>query len=267
MTMDRTQGQTSPKWRAARRGATLPLFLLFVWWGAYGFGWTHSTLFVPPQQVVKTSWTMLRSGELPTAIIASIGRDLAGMLIGSVAGMIFALALGLSARATQIVSPTFHAIKQVSLFAWIPLLTVWFGLGELSKVMFISLAAFFPVSLNTLEGIAGIPRQYVEVARVFAFTPAQTFLRVVLPAVVPSLFNGLYLALVSSWIATLGAEYMMTSGSGVGNLLTDGRENFRMDEVILGVAVVGAVGFGLHAIAARIEAYLQRWRGDSAAKF
>lgn len=252
---------------ALRRGATIPLLLLLAWWAAYHFGWTHSKLYVPPEQVVATCWHMTRSGELPRAIVASIGRDLGGMVTGSLAGIALALLLGVSPIASRIFSPTFHTAKQVSLFAWIPLLTVWFGLGELSKVMFIALGAFFPVWLNTLEGIASIPRQYIEVARVFAFTRTQTFVRIILPAVVPSLFNGLYLALVSSWIATLGAEYLMTSGSGVGNLLTDGRENFRMDEVILGVIVVGAIGFGFHAIAVGIEARLQRWRGNAVARF
>ncbi len=152
--------------------------------------------------------------------------------------------------------PSFHTVKQISLFAWIPLISVWFGLGDAAKVAFLSLAAFFPVVLNTFEGIRAVPADLLEVARVLRFTRTQVLWRVVLPSAAPSIFAGIHLGLIYAWLATLGAEYLLVSGQGIGNTMTDGRENFWMDLVIFGVIVVGLVGFTLNWIASRIESRL-----------
>ncbi|MGI4813813.1 MAG: ABC transporter permease [Janthinobacterium lividum] len=252
------------RWRAQAptilRGAVLPVLFLAYWYLVYATGWTDSKLFVPISKVLQTAWHMSVSGELATAIAASLARDLSGFIIGSTIGLLGGVLLGVSRWSERIAGPTLHTLKQISLFAWIPLITVWFGLGETSKVVFIALAAFFPLLLNTLEGVAGVSRDFVDVARVFKFTRWQLLVRVILPASLPSVFNGIYLALVSSWVATLGAEYLMSSGGGLGNLLTDGRENFLMDEVIVGMVLVGIIGFAMHALAARLEARLLRWR-------
>jgi sulfonate transport system permease protein len=89
----------------------------------------------------------------------------------------------------------------------------------------------------------------------------------VLPAALPSIFNGIHLALIYAWLATLGAEYLLTSGIGIGNLLTDGREHLWMDQVLLGIVIVGLVGFTLNWLAGTIEARLLRWRGTSTGQY
>jgi sulfonate transport system permease protein len=252
------------RWTKLWRGVTPPLVLLAAWWAAYTFGWTHSRMFVPPTEVVRTGIVMVRDGDLPKALIASLARDLSGLAVGSLAGFGFALLLQSSRWIDAAIAPTFHSIRQVALFAWIPLLGTWFGLGDTGKVVFISLAAFFPVWLNAAQGLKSVPQHYNELAEVFRFTRWQRFRRIVLPAIVPSLFNGFYLALVTSWIATLGAEFLMTSGAGMGGLLSDGRENYRIDRVLVGVVVVGLTGFAFHSIAASVDGLLARRRGASA---
>jgi sulfonate transport system permease protein len=116
------------------------------------------------------------------------------------------------------------------------------------------------VALNTHEGIRSIAREHFEVARVFRLSPVRTFVRVVLPGAMPSVFAGLHLALVYSWLATIGAEYLLAPGRGIGNLMIAGRSRFAMDEVLLGVVCVGGVGYGVHWVAARAEARALRWR-------
>ena len=246
------------------RGWVIPVLLLATWWAAVQFGWSHSPLLVPLQKVWSTGVEQVTSGQLAVALGASLWRDLAGFAIGAGAGLLFGTLLGVSRLAERLVAPSFHTFKQISLFAWIPLLSVWFGLGDAAKVAFLSLAAFFPVALNTFEGIRAVPRELLEVARVFAFSRWQLLLRVVLPAASPSIFTGLHLGLIYAWLATLGGEYLLVSGKGVGNLLIDGREHFWMDLVLLGVIVVGLVGFTLNWIASRIERRLLVWRGASA---
>jgi sulfonate transport system permease protein len=177
--------------------------------------------------------------------------------------VLFGTTLGLSRLADQLLSPSFNTLKQISLFAWLPLLSLWFGLGEPAKVAFIALASFFPVVINTFQGIRASPIELLEVAHVLGYSPRQVLLRVVLPAAAPSIFTGLHLALIYSWLATLGAEYLMVSGQGIGNLLIEGRENFWMDKLLFGVAVVGLVGFGLNVLACAVEHRVLTWRGGA----
>jgi sulfonate transport system permease protein len=240
---------------------------LLLWWLASHFGWSTSPLLVPVGKVWETAVEQIVSGECWVALRASLQRDLIGLTIGCVAGLAFGAALGLSRLFERMIGPTFHTLKQISLFAWIPLLSVWFGLGDSAKVAFLSLAAFFPMVLNTFEGIRSVPRDLIEVGRVLKLNRRQWLLRLVLPAAAPSILAGFHLALIYAWLATLGAEYLLVSGKGIGNTMIDGRELFLMDLVIFGVIVVGLVGFSLNWIAARIEQRLLAWRGRSIAQF
>lgn len=251
----------------AWRGWVLPLFIVWLWWLADALGWSTSPLLVSPAQVAQTGWEQIRTGRLFSALGASLWRDLLGFLIGASSGLVFGAVLGASRGFDRVVGPSFHTLKQISLFAWIPLLSVWFGLGDAAKVAFLSLAAFFPVVLNTSEGIRSVPADLLEVARVMKLTPWQRWTRVIVPAASPSIFSGIHLGLIYAWLATLGAEYLLVAGKGIGNLLIDGREHFWMDLVLFGVLVVGLVGFGLNWLAARLEARVLAWRGRSVAQY
>lgn len=249
------------------RGLVIPVLLLAAWWASVRWGVSTSPLLVAPAKVWQTAVEEAASGRLLAALGASLGRDLVGFAIGAGAGLAFGAALGASRLFEKLAGPSFHTVKQISLFAWIPLLSVWFGLGDAAKVAFLSLAAFFPVVLNTFEGIRGVPAELLEVARVLKFSRVQAWTRLILPAAAPSIFAGIHLGLIYAWLATLGAEYLLVSGQGIGNLMIDGREHFRMDQVLLGVLVVGAVGFALNWIAGRIEKRALAWRGRSVAQF
>jgi sulfonate transport system permease protein len=249
------------------RGAVLPVALLVLWALAVAQGWSTSPLLVSPARVWDTAVAQVTSGRVFTALAASLQRDLIGFAIGASAGLLFGAALGASRWFERLAGPSFHTLKQISLFAWIPLLSVWFGLGDAAKVAFLSLAAFFPVVLNTFEGIRSVPADLLEVSRVLRFTRWQRWRRVILPAASPSIFAGIHLALIYAWLATLGAEYLLVAGAGIGNLLIDGREHFQMDLVLFGVFVVGLVGFALNWIASRVEARALAWRGTSVAQY
>ncbi len=251
----------------ALRGWVIPLILLVMWWAAVRFGWSRSPLLVAPGQVWRSGVEQVLGGKVFAALGASLWRDLGGFAIGASAGLALGALLGASRLAEKLIAPSFHTLKQISLFAWIPLLSVWFGLGDAAKVAFLSLAAFFPVVLNTFEGIRSVPAELLEVARVLEFSPAQRWRKLILPAASPSIFAGIHLGLIYAWLATLGAEYLLVSGEGIGNLMIDGREHFWMDLVLFGVFVVGLVGFSLNWIASRIEARALAWRGRSVAHF
>jgi len=248
---------TSPRFR---RGFVVPIVLLLLWQFITYFRLANVHLLVSPSAVAKSFVVQSKEGELFPQLLASLERDFSGFLLGTVAGLVFGSALGLWRVFERLFGPSFDAAKQVAVFAWIPLISVWFGSGEPAKVVFISLAAFYPVVVNTYEGIRSSSREHVEVARAFRLSRWQTFRKVVLPAALPSIFSGIHLALIYSWLGTLGAEYLLAPGPGIGNLMIDGRESLAMDKVILGLIIAGLVGFSLNSVAARAEAFFLRWR-------
>lgn len=246
--------------RRLRRGLTLPALLLLIWWATYQFGLSDSRLFVPPGQLLDTALNSVEGRAIWSTLGLSLARGLTGLAIGISLGLAVGVLLGVSRRLERFFGLTLHSIKQVSLFAWLPLLTLWFGFGESSKLAFIAWAAFFPVLLNTLEGVCSVPRELVEVSRVSGFTRWQTFSRLILPSALPSIFNGVYLALMFAWLATLGAEYMLGSGDGIGVVLMESRAEFRIDLMLLAIALVGLIGFLLDITAKALERRLLRWR-------
>jgi sulfonate transport system permease protein len=245
----------------ARRALFLPLLLLVLWQAATLYGWVNTRLVVQPARVVERALSEFSEGALVPQLLASLARDLSGAALGSLFGVVVGSIMGVSRPWERVIGPTFHAAKQVAIFAWIPLMSVWLGTGETAKVVFIALAAFYPVALNTFEGIVSVLPAHVEVAKVFRFTRVQVFRRVILPGAAPSIITGVKVGLVYAWLGTIGAEYLLAAAPGIGNLMIDGRESFQMDKVLLGVVLVGGVGFAISETASAVEARLLRWRG------
>ncbi|WP_241064299.1 ABC transporter permease [Achromobacter xylosoxidans] len=244
------------------RGLVLPLAAIALWWLLARIDLVNSALLVSPEKVLATAADQILGGKLWRALGASLGRELTGFAIGTVAGLLLGVLLGLSPAFNRLVGPSFNTFKQISLFAWIPLISVWFGLGDTAKVVFLSLAAPVPVVVNTCDGVRNTPPKLLEVARVYGYSRWQTFAQVVLPAAAPAIFTGVYLALIYSWLATIGAEYLLVAGVGIGNLLIEGSEHFQMDLVIFGMFVVGVIGWLMNALARVAERRLARLRGQ-----
>jgi sulfonate transport system permease protein len=242
------------------RALVLPLLLVVAWELSTRFGLVNTRLLVRPSLVAARAWQELSEGGLVQELGASLARDLGGAAIGSLFGLLAGTIMGVSRLGERLLGPSFHAAKQVAIFAWLPLMSVWLGTGETAKVVFIALAAFYPVALNTFEGIRSVSPAHVEVAKVFRFSRLQVFRRVVLPGAAPSIFTGVKVGLVYAWLGTIGAEYLLAAAPGIGNLMIDGRESFQMDKVLLGVILVGAIGFAISAVASRLELRILGWR-------
>ena len=150
--------------------------------------------------------------------MVSLRRDLTGFAIGTGLGVAVGLLLGLSRIADRIFTRWFNGLKQIALLAWIPLISIWFGFDESAKVVFVALAAAIPVILNIVEGIRLTSRKIIEVSEVFRFNRRQLIFLIYLPSAMPSILTGIHLALIYSWLATIGAEYFMAAGPGIGAL-------------------------------------------------
>ncbi len=136
------------------RGAVLPIAAIAIWWAISEAHVVQSGLLVSPAQVLATASQQIVSGALFKALSASLAREASGFVIGTtLGGLMLGSALGFSRLATRMIGPSFDTFKQISLFAWIPLISVWFGLGDAAKVVFLSLAALVPVAAHTCDGI------------------------------------------------------------------------------------------------------------------
>jgi sulfonate transport system permease protein len=233
-------------------GATIPLIILLAWTIATHAGWLDVRLWSSPDLVLKAGWEGLRDGSLPAALSASLKRDLAGFVIGAGAGLLAGLLLARVRIADLLLAPTLNAARQIALFAWVPFLSLWLGNGEEGRIAFIALASFFPVQLNTHQGARNIEPRHLEVARVLRLKPHRVLLKIVLPVARPAILTGLRLGLIYAWLATVGAEYLFSTTNGIGAMMMDAREMFRMDLVILGMAVIGGVGFALNIALTRL---------------
>ncbi|WUR13283.1 ABC transporter permease [[Empedobacter] haloabium] len=244
------------------RAVVLPLAALALWYALTALDLVNTKLIVPPGAVLDAAWQVVSGGQLLAGLRASLIRDLSGFAAGSAAGILFGLLLGVSRWAERIVGPTFHTLKQISLFAWLPLLSTWLGTGEAAKILFIALSAFYPVALNTFEGVRGVTRAQLEVARVLGFNRLQLAGRLILPAASARIATGLHLALLYAWLATIGAEYLLgSSAQGVGSVVIRGKATFHVELIVVGMLLIGAVGLLLNRLAAAIEGRVLHWRG------
>ncbi len=251
------QGPGAAFWR----GLAVPAGLVLVWSAVSHLGLVNSRLLVTPERVALVPFLDADGRSLWLGVAASILRMLSGFAIGIVAGGLLGLVMGVSRFAERIVSPSFTAVRQITLFAWIPLLTAWFGNGETAKIVFIALSALFPTALNTHQALRDIPTQFVEVARVLRLSRRRLLTQLLLPSALPAIAIGLEIALINAWIGTVGAEYAMGLGRGVGSFLAEGREQFRMDIVIVGVLTLAIVGFALNTLLRAAVARLIPARG------
>lgn len=248
---------------AARSGTALllPIALLCLWALASSRQWVAPQILPAPAVVAVTLLDQLRSGELITHLLISLGRVGAGFALGSALGLALGAAMGLSRRAEDYLSPLFTAFSQVPVLGWVPLAMMLLGIGESLKVVLIATASLVPVAVNTLHGIRAVPRAYLEVASAFRFTRAQRLRRVVLPGAVPAIFVGVRYGLSQAWLSLVTVE-LLASSEGLGFLLVWGRQLFQLDLVLSAIVVVGLVGLALDKGLAQVEARLSRWRVD-----
>lgn len=236
-----------------------PLALLLLWHLASVWGWAPEQVLPPPAQVFRTFADLVASGELWENLQISLVRVFTGFGIGLLAGLSLGGAMGLSPTVRAYLFPLFKAFSLVPVIGWLPLLMLWVGIDEALKFLLIAKATLVPVTLNTCQGIQGVPNRLIEVARVYGFTRWQMLTRVVLPAASAPIWNGLRYGLTHAWLALVVVE-LLASSEGIGFLIVYGRQLFQLDVVLAAVLAVGTVGFAIDKLLSLTESWLLRWR-------
>lgn len=199
--------------------------------------------FLPtPLQVAAALWEIVLDGSLPSSIAASLSRIFAGWLLGSAVAIPIGLMVGTFDGLKRAFDPFIHFFRFVPAIALVTLFIVWFGIGEMSKIMLIAYATGFIVLVNTASGVGSIAAGKTDAARCLGASPWQVFRHVILPASLPNIYIGMRLALASSFLVIVAAE-MMAANSGLGYLIWTSRLYFRIDVMFGAIFVLGVLGF------------------------
>ena len=219
----------------------LPVLIVLAWHFATSTG-AMSTLILPKiSTVLETLKEQIANGTLPGDIGISLSRIAKGYALAVVVGILLGVLMGMNKFANRFFMLTFTAIRQIPMIAWVPILIIWFGIGEESKVAVIFLAAYFPVLVNTVSGIERTDPKLIEVGKMYHLNGWQQFTKIYLPSALPSIFVGLKLGLSVSWMAVVGAE-MIAATSGIGFRINDARSLMQYPVVFAGIIAIAVVG-------------------------
>ncbi|MBD8804652.1 MULTISPECIES: ABC transporter permease [Pseudomonas syringae group] len=246
------------KHKTLSKGLVLPALIIVFLELVVRIGWLPSYQMPAPSEIVMTL-SDLAEGSLWKHIGASLLRVLSGFAIGASLALLFAAWVGLSREAEAYLEPTFAGLRSIPSLAWVPLLLLWLGIGETSKIVLIAIGAFFPVYLNGVAAIRGIDRKLVEVGQMYGFSRYRLTRRILLPAALPGLFTGLRSGMSLAWMFLVAAE-LIAATKGLGYLLSDGRETSRPDIVLAAIVVLAGLGKLSDGLLARLERRCLSWR-------
>lgn len=240
------------------KGLVIPVFLLILCEILVKNGFIEPYL-LPAPSSLWDSFLELSTGDLWLHIWTSTWRVFLGFFIGSGLALVFAILVGLNKQAEEFLESSFSALKSIPSLAWIPLLLLWLGIDETSKITLIAIGAFFPTYTNTVAAIQGVDRKLIEVAQVYRLKYFQQIKEIILPAASPGILTGLRNSLSLAWMFMIAAE-LIAATQGIGYLLSDGRETSRPDIVIIAIILLAILGKITDSLMKLAENWLLRWR-------
>jgi NitT/TauT family transport system permease protein len=250
--------------RAVALAVVVPLCLLLIW--DLMVRRTGTRLVPPPSGVAVMMWDFAFGGiyddaysaSLPIHFSKSVQRVYGGFAAAAVVGIPLGLLIGRLPLLRAMLDPTLSLLRPIPVTAWLPLSMIFFGLGPRSAIFLVFLGAFYPILLNTIFGVKSVDPRLFEAAEMLGCTGHQLFRSVVLPAALPSIFNGLRLGASFAWILIVVGE-MTGVPEGLGAVIMDGRTLSRTDLVITGMIVIGITGFLSDRILLALSRHCLRW--------
>jgi ABC-type nitrate/sulfonate/bicarbonate transport system permease component len=245
--------------------STLSVLALFLLWAAVSMSGLLPAGYLPtPVELYNETATLVTDGYKFEPLWQHIGISLFRTVTGFTAGVLLGIPLGLltgfSYYGGAIASPIMAFLRPIPPIAFIPMVVLYFGLGELGKVVLIFWTSFNYVHVNAHAGAANVPIAYMRTARSLGMSRRQVFTGVVFPAAIPQIFTGLKVAMALSWAVVVAAE-LTGAQSGLGYMIADAALTFRIPVVFIGIALIGLIGLGLNLVINFAETRLVHWRG------
>lgn len=219
----------------------IPILVISFWYFGSKLNLFNSYLIPPPAQVMKTAIVLTKKGLLVKHLLVSLYRVLIGFILTFIVAFPLAVFFSTKPNTYRYLEPSLEFIRHIPPIALIPMLILWFGIGELSKTAVIFLATFFPVFLNTLSAITHCDQKLLEVGDIFHFDKKTKFLKIILPQAIPQILVGIQLGLGYSWRSLIGAE-LIAASSGIGYMIIEAEQLARPDIIIVGIFTIGILG-------------------------
>lgn len=250
--------EKSKKLNQVLKYLSLPVFIIIFWQFAALEGWITPYTLPAPDKIISTLVESIKDFSLFKNIGASFVRVFGGFIIASFAAIIIGIFTALSKNFEIFTKLVLQVLKPIPPIAWIPIAILWFGIDETSKIFIIFVGAFFPVFINSVDGIKQIDKRYVEVSKVFEVPNLKFTKKVVIPGALPSIMSGLRIGLGNAWICVVASE-MIAATKGIGYMLMDGRQLSQPDKVILAMLLVGIIGKLMDDVLEIIERKIVYW--------
>lgn len=251
--------------RSLKLSAATLLVLLAVWWAVTALQ-LISPLFLPAPQQVLHQLVVIASPQgfmdatLWQHLAASLGRILVALLAAVVIGVPVGIAMGLSETVRGLLDPLIEIYRPVPPLAYLPLMVIWFGIGETSKILLIYLAIFAPVTLSTVAGVRSAAQVRIRAAQALGANRWQLLCFVVLPSALPEILTGIRIGLGVGW-STLVAAELIAATRGLGFMVQSAGEFLATDVVIAGISVIAIIAFGLELGLRALQRRLTPWHG------
>ncbi len=234
--------------------------LLFAIWEIAALaGWIRPQDLAAPSVVITTGAHMIRDGQLPDALWASLQRVFWGLLIGVPVGAALALAAGLSKLGENLIDGNVQMLRFVPIIGLESLFVLWLGVGETAKISLITLGVMFPVYINTYAAIRSLDPGYLELAEVVGIGRWARIRRIVLPAALPGFLIGLRMAAAVAWLLLVFAEQINAS-SGLGYLIVQAQTFFQSDVIVVCLVCYALLGLVTDGVVRLLERMLLRWQ-------
>jgi len=236
----------------------VPVFVLAVWQIGCDQGWITRRTLPSPLGIAHAAWTLTLSGDLLRNAAISCERAFAGFLIGGALGVAFGVLNGASALASRLLDTTLQMLRNIPHLAIIPMVILWFGIGEPAKLFLVAVGVFFPIYLNTYHGVRLVDAGLIEMGRVYRLPRLAMFWRVILPGAMPSILLGVRYGLGIMWLTLIVAETISAS-SGIGYMTMNAREFLQTDVVLVGVLLYALLGKLADVMARALERLCLPW--------
>lgn len=240
-------------------GAAGLLALVALWQLGSTEGWISPLMAPAPSEVLSALWTIVADGTLFTHLAASLYRIGFGWALGTLAGLAVGLAMGIVSVARAVGLPVVSALFPIPKIALLPLLILWFGIGEPSKVATIALGTFFPTVIATFSGVDGVPRSLIRMAQSFGVPATRIVWSIVLPGALPGILAGFRITASIALILVVAAE-MIGAEYGIGAFILQAGNLMRTDQLLAGVLVLSILGLCVASVLSWAERVLLRWR-------
>lgn len=236
----------------------VPVLFLLAWEHAGRTGLIKQSILPRPTIIWESFKDMLETGKLWKHTSITIARVLQGYSAGASIGVLVGVAMGLFKVLDRLLVAFTGLIRPIPMVAWIPVLILWLGMNESSKITVIALGTFWPVWLNVLSGIKNTDIKYIEVGKMCRKNKLIVLTHIILPAALPSVFNGLRVGVAIAWSSVITAE-LISGTRGLGFMIQYARELIQPDIMLGGVFVIGIIGFLFDTILKFSEKWLLRW--------